>query len=168
MRKLLLIPALFVVASAAVLLAQTAAPAGKLDTQWKCAPPNPIHALPVPDAANHSYVIQQGKCTAAKGEVAGIKEKEGSSTEFMEGTGDNGKGHGIFVATYANGDKITYTYTFTGVSKNNMLVSGGNKWTMGGGTGKFKGITGSGTCTAKGTGDGGGVYDCIGTYTMGK
>ena len=92
-RKLLLIPALFVVASATVLLAQTTAP-GKVDVQWKCAAPNPVHALPVGDKADHAYVIQQVKCTAAKGEIGGVKNNEGSDTEFAAATGTNGKGHG--------------------------------------------------------------------------
>jgi hypothetical protein len=166
-RKLLLIPAFVVVASVAGVLAQTPA-AGKLDTQWKCSAPNPMNALPIGDVPDHAYVIEQTKCTAAKGEIAGVKQKEGAATEFMEAKGDNGSGHGIFIETFASGDKITYTYTFTGVSKNHMLVSGSNKWTMTEGTGKFKGIKGSGTCAAKGNPDGSGVYDCMGTYTVGK
>ena len=167
MRKRLLIPALFVVASATVLLAQTTAP-GKVDVQWKCAAPNPVHALPVGDKADHAYVIQQFKCTAAKGEIGGVKNNEGSGTEFDEATGTNGKGHGIFVETLANGDKITYSYTSVGVSSNNMLQSGSNKWTATSGTGKFKGITASGTCTAKGAADGSALFDCMGTYTLAK
>ena len=167
MRKLLLTAALCVLVPATLLRAQAPA-AGKVDTQWKCAAPNPVHALPVGDVADHAYAVQQGKCTAAKGEVAGVKEKDGASTEFVESTGNNGKGHGIFVATLASGDKIMYSYTFTGVSANNIPVSGSNKWTMTGGTGKFKGITGSGTCAGKGNSDGSAVYDCAGTYTMAK
>jgi hypothetical protein len=166
-RKLLLIPAFVVVASVVGVLAQTPA-AGKVDTQWKCTPPNPMNAIPIGDAPDHAYVIQQSKCTAAKGEIAGVKNKDGVATEFMEGKGDTGSGHGIFIETFASGDKITYTYTFSGVSKNHMLVSGSDKWTMTEGTGKFKGIKGSGTCAAKGNPDGSGVYDCMGTYTVGK
>lgn len=171
MRKLFLIPALCVFASAVVVFAQTAAPAaatGKVDVQWKCAAPNPVHALPVPDKADHAFVVQQVKCTAAKGEVAGVKQKEGLGTEFAEATGNNSTGRGIFVETLVNGDKITYSYTFTGVASNNMMQSGSNKWTATSGTGKFKGIKGSGTCKAKGNGDGSGVFDCTGTYTMAK
>jgi hypothetical protein len=167
MRMLIGVAALGVLASAGMLHAQTAG-AAKLDTQWKCGAPSPMHALPVGDTADHAYVVQQVKCTATKGEIAGVKEKEGASTEFAEAMGNNGKGHGVFVSTLANGDKITYGYTFTGVSSNKVFQSGSNKWTMTGGTGTFKGITGSGTCSAKGGSDGSAVFDCVGTYTIAK
>ena len=36
--------------------------------------------------------------------------------EFFEGMGTNAKGHGIFVETLANGDKVYLNYTFTGTS----------------------------------------------------
>jgi hypothetical protein len=170
MRKLLWTAALAVLAMVGMvsMLDAQAGVAGKVDTQWKCTAPNPMHALPVGDAPDHAYVVEQSKCTAAKGEVGGVKEKDGVGTEFAEVTGNTAKGHGIFVATLASGDKIVYSYTFTGVSKDNKFVSGSNKWTMTSGTGKFKGVTGSGTCTAKGAGDGSGTYDCVGTYTMPK
>lgn len=167
MRKFLWISALCVLVSAALIHAQTAG-AGKVDSQWKCAAPTAMHALPVGDAPDHAYVVQQGTCTAAKGEIAGVKEKDGTSTEFMEATGNDGKGHGIFVETLTSGDKIMYSYTFTGVSANKVFQSGSNKWTITGGTGKLKGLTGSGTCKGKGNSDGSAVYDCVGTYTAAK
>ncbi|HYN07231.1 MAG TPA: hypothetical protein VES67_07555 [Vicinamibacterales bacterium] len=166
MRKSIWMAGLAALVSIGVLHAQTAA--GKVDVQWKCAAPSPVHAVPVGDVADHAYIVQQVKCTAAKGELAGVKEKDGTGTEFVEATGNNGKGHGIFVATLANGDKVNYTYTFTGVSSNSKLQTGTNKWAATSGSGKFKGITASGTCTAKGAADGGAVFDCVGTYTIPK
>jgi hypothetical protein len=165
MRKLSSMIVFGVLISAGLIQAQSPG-TSKADTQWKCAVPTPVHALPVGDAAGHAYVIQQVKCTAAKGEIGGVKEKEGTATEFVEATGNNSKGHGIFVSTLANGDKVTYTYTLSGTSKDEKLVSGSNKWTVTSGMGKFKGLTGSGTCTAKGAADGTAVFDCTGTYTM--
>ena len=165
MRTLLGVPALCVLVAAAMPQAQTAG-SGKVDSQWKCAAPSPVHALPVGDAAGHAYVVQQAKCTATKGEIAGVKEKDGTSTEFMEASGNEAKGHGIFVETLANGDTITISYTFTGMSSNDVLESGSNKWTVAGGTGKLKGMKGSGTCSGKGAGDGSAVFDCTGTYTL--
>lgn len=139
---------------------------GKLQVQWKCAPPNPVNMLPVGDTPDHAYVIEQVKCTAANGEIAGVKEKDAMGTEFVDGTGNTSKGHGVFVETLANGDKIVYSYDFTGVSKDNKFVSGSNTWKATSGIGKFKGITGSGTCTAKGNPDGSSVFDCTGTYSI--
>jgi hypothetical protein len=167
MRKTLFILAACGFVSPSVLFAQNpAAAAGKVDVQWKCAAPNPVNALPVPDKADHAFVVEQIKCTAAKGEVAGVKQQEGAGTEFAEATGNNSKGHGIFVETLANGDKITYSYTFTGLASNKVMQSGSNKWMATSGTGKFKRIKASGTCTAKGAADGTVVFDCMGRYTI--
>jgi hypothetical protein len=161
------IAACCIVVAVGALGAQTAS-ADKVDVQWKCAAPDPVHALPVGAAADHLFVIQQIKCTATRGEIAGVKNKNGAGTEFAEATGSNSKGQGIFVETLANGDTITYAYTFTGLSKDKMLESGRNEWKATSGTGKFKGITASGTCTAKGASDGSAVFDCMGTYTLPK
>jgi len=170
MRQWFLIPVACFAASVSVVLAQGAASAaatGKVDVQWKCTPPNPMNAVPVPDSADHAYIVESFNCTATKGEIGGVKQKSGTATDFMEATGNNAKGHGVFVETLANGDKITYTYTATGVSANKAMQSGTDKWTAASGTGKFKGIKASGTCTAKGAADGSVTFDCTGTYTMG-
>ena len=162
MRKLVLLVCL-VCLGATLALAQ-----GKTATEWKCGKPAMQHGLEVGDQPNHSYTIYQIKCTATKGEIAGVKEKEGTGTEFAEVTGDKASGHGIYVETMANGDKIHFTYQFTGTSKNGVMQSGSNKWQATEGTGKFKGIKASGTCTAKGNPDGSSAFSCSGTYSLPK
>ena len=73
---------------------------------------------------------------------------------------------GTFGETLSNGDKGYYSYTFTGTSKDKVMTSGSNKWTLTGGTGMLKGTIASGTCTAKGSADGSAEFDCSGTYTL--
>ena len=105
MRQWFLIPVACFAASVSVVLAQGAAPAaatGKVDVQWKCTPPNPMNAVPVPDSADHAYIVESFNCTATKGEIGGVKQKSGTATDFMEATGNNAKGHGVFVETLAN------------------------------------------------------------------
>jgi hypothetical protein len=164
MRKLVLM----VVALLAVASVSSAQTSGKVSTVWKCAAPSPAHVLPPGDAPDHVYVLQQTKCTATSGEIAGMKQKEGVPTEFVEGTGSSAKGHGVFVETMANGDKIFYSYDFTGTSKNKVFETGTNKWTVTNGTGQFKGMKGTGTCQAKGNADGTAEFTCTGTYTLAK
>ena len=162
---------LFVLAATCLAVPTTLAQApasGKTASSWTCAAPSPVNALPVGDEPNHMYVVEQVKCTATKGEIAGVKEKDGASTEFVEVTGDTSKGQGVFVETLANGDKAFVSYTFTGTSKNKLMVSGSNKWTFTGGTGMLKGIKGNGACTAKGNADGTANFECSGSYTLGK
>jgi len=168
MRRLAFILVAFAL-GVAVAQAQTGAPmTGKTASSWLCTAPNPAHAIPVGDEPNHAFVVEQGKCKATKGEIGGIKEVDGTFTEFAEAMGDNVKGHGIFVESLANGDKLTITYEFTGTSKNNIPVSGSNKWTIKSGTGKFAGAKGGGTCKGKGNPDGSSNYECTGSYTLAK
>jgi len=155
---------LAVISVGSVSFAQT----NKISTVWKCAAPNPANALPVGDAPDHAYVVEQTKCTTTSGEVGGVKQKEGMATEFADAMGANSKGHGVFVETLANGDKIFYNYEFTGTSKDNKFDTGANKFTIASGTGQFKSIKGSGSCRAKGSPDGTAEFTCTGTYTMAK
>ncbi len=144
----------------------TLAAQSPMKVTWNCAKPDPVHQLPVTDQPNHAYLIEQVHCTTTAGEIGGVKEKEGAAVEFVEAIGNNSRGHGVFVETMANGDKITYTYTLSGTMANNMMQSGSNSWTAVSGTGKFQGITAKGTCTAKGKPDGSGDFACSGTYTL--
>ena len=64
MRRLVLTVALLSLAS--VSYAQTS---GKIATVWKCAGYIPMNPLPVGDAADHIYGVQQTKCTAVSGEL---------------------------------------------------------------------------------------------------
>ena len=162
MRKSVLLLGL-VYLSATVALAQ-----GKVENGWACGKPAMANSIEAGDQPNHAYAIDQIKCTSTKGEIAGVKEKEGASTEFAEITGNSSKGHGIFVETMANGDKITFTIQPTVTIKDGQMQSGSDKWQATGGTGKFKGIKGSGTCKGTGSADGSSNWTCSGTYTLPK
>ena len=93
MRKLVLI-VVALLSLASVSYAQTS---GKISTVWKCAAGTPMTPLPVGDAPDHIYGVQQLKCTAVSGELAGMKQTSGVPTEFVDATGASSKGHGIFV-----------------------------------------------------------------------
>ena len=148
---------------ATVVLAQ-----GKVENGWACGKPAMTNSIEVGDQPNHAYAIDQIKCTSTKGEIAGVKEKEGTGTEFAEVTGNSSKGHGVFVETMVNGDKIYFTYQTTATIKNGQMQSGSDKWQATGGTGKFKTIKASGTCTGTGNADGSTTWACTGTYSLPK
>ena len=74
--------------------------------------------------------------------------------------------HGRFNATMDNGDKVYYTYEGSG--SNDIAKSVTNKWKILSGTGKHKGIKGSGTCSGTRKADGSSDWACTGTYSMGK
>jgi hypothetical protein len=137
----------------------------KSNVQWRCDKPAVQHTIDVGDKPGHAYAIDQINCTAIKGEIAGVKMKSGTGTEFLDIKGDKTTGHGEFVENMENGDKNYYKYEFIGTSKNGAFQSGSNKWSMTEGGGKMTGGKASGTCTGKGNTDGSTSFDCAGTYT---
>jgi hypothetical protein len=162
MRKLLFVVC-SVCLSACVAMAQ-----GKVDSQWKCDKPAPVHSLEVGDQPDHTYTISQFKCTAVKGEIAGSKEKDGAGTQFDDVKGNTSRYHGVFIDTLANGDKINVHYEGTATLEKGQVQSTSDTWTIMSGTGKLKGVKGKGTCKGKGSPDGSTTFDCTGTYTVGK
>jgi hypothetical protein len=156
--------ALFVV-GLLCLSAAIAAAQGKVSSSSSCPGSASGQSYEVGDQPNHWYGLAQFKCTATSGEVSGVKDKEGTGTEFHEVTGDKSSGHGIFVATMANGDHVHYAYTSSVNLTKGMMTTGSNKFEITGGTGKFKAIKGKGGCTGKGNADGSSTWTCTGTYT---
>ena len=69
----------------------------KSNVQWKCDKPTVQHNIDVGDKPGHAYAIDQINCTAIKGEIAGVKMKSGTGTEFLDVKGDKTTGHGEFV-----------------------------------------------------------------------
>jgi hypothetical protein len=148
------------------LSACTAWAQGKVDSQWNCSKATDGHSINVGDKEGHVYAITQSSCTATKGELEGIKEKDATSTEFDEIDGNKVKSHGVFVETLPNGDKIYVGFQSTGTMENGQLQSVTDVWTMTGGTGKFKRTKGKGSCKGKGSPDGSTTLNCSGEYTM--
>lgn len=148
-----------------LMLGSAAMAQGKIDTKWHCEKATTENKLDVGDMPDHSYSIAQGTC-AASSSNKGFEEKTGQYTEFREGWKATMSLHGRFNATMDNGDMLHYTYTSSGSTDITKPIS--NKWQIVSGTGKHKGIKGSGTCTGKANADGSNDLECKGTYTMGK
>ena len=165
MRKLL-----FVVFSL-LLLASAAMAQGKVDTKWHCSKPATEHKVNVGDQPDHTYSIIQGTCNATASGT-GFAEKTGDYTEFDETWKASMTGHGRFNVTMDNAqarslnDKVYYTYETS--APTDITKPASNKWKILSGTGKEKGIKGSGTCSGKNNADGSSDWQCTGTYSMGK
>ena len=139
----------------------SAAMAQKVDSKWHCAVPTANHKLDVGDEPDHSYVLGQGSCTAT---ASNLGEKSGAYTEFQEVWKASFTNHGRFNTTMDNGDMAYYTYEGSGPTDITKPVS--NKWKILSGTGKHKGIKGSGTCSGTRHEDGSSDWACTGTYSM--
>jgi hypothetical protein len=159
MHKFLLV-ALTLLASGSIAMAQ-----GKIDTKWHCSKAAAEHQLDVGDAPDHIYWIGQGTCdsTSSSGD---LKEKSGAYTEFHDAWKASFKFHGYYNATTDNGDKVYYTYE--GSASTDIAKPAANKWKIVGGTGKNKGIKGSGSCAGKVNADGSADWECTGTSSMGR
>jgi hypothetical protein len=136
----------------------------KVDTKWHCDKPTATQKLDVGDVPGHSYVIAQGSCTATPGDS--LAEKSGAFTEFQELWKASFTNHGRFNVTTDNGDMAYYTYEGSGPT--DIAKPATNKWKIHSGTGKNKGISGTGGCTGTRNDDGSSDWACTGTYSMGK
>lgn len=151
-----------VVSAAASVSAQT-----KFTMSGTCGKPDVQQSAPAADAPDHVMTLAQGKCvpvTAA--EFGGSPSKEAAFAEHGEVTGTSGKVTGTYVDTLANGEKVYYRYHGTSVLKDGKLQSMQNTWEIVGSSPGLKGIKGQGTCSGKGTPDGGLGFDCTGEYTL--
>lgn len=155
----------------AVLLVFVVAASGRAQTKMSgsgvCAKPDVEHTLAVPDSPGQSYAISQGKCTWSKPwEIEGQPTKGGMTTVFVHTSGNTVRQSEVYVDTLANGDKVFYSYNQTATLKNNVPQPTKGKWTITSGTGKAKGIKGSGTCSVTPAADGSAAFECEGEYTM--
>jgi hypothetical protein len=157
--RLLCASALFILV-VAVTPAQTT-----VSLSGKCGKADVLQSIPAGDKDGHLFMLQQGKCVSM-GEVGGAKSKEGMFSEHNEATGTHLKGWGVYVETFDSGDKIFYSYQSNGTTKDGAFAGGVNKYQVTGGTGKMKGIKGSGTCKTTANAAGGIDYTCTGEYTM--
>jgi len=138
---------------------------GKIDTKWHCPKESVSHKLDVGDIPDHSYAILQGTCTATASD-SGFAEKSDVWTEFQEIWKASMNFHGRVNVTMDNGDKVFYT--FEGSASTDISKPVSMKFKILSGTGKYKGIKGSGTCSGKFNADGSLDHECTGTYSIGK
>ncbi len=150
------------VAVCLLVLGAAAMAQGKIDTKWHCSKPTSNPMLEVGDVPGHQYALGQGTCTATSGSSG---EKSGMYTEFDDVWKASHTGHGRFNVTMDNGDMVYYTYETSGSADIKKPLS--NKWKIASGTGKHKGIKGSGSCAGKQLEDGGSDWVCTGTTERG-
>jgi hypothetical protein len=137
----------------------------KTSLSGKCGKADVQQSIPAGDQAGHAFTLAQGKCSAA-GKVGGAAGKQGAFSEHADVTATHMKNSGVFVETFDGGDTVIYNYQGTGTMKDGAFQAGTNKYQIAGGTGKMKGIKGSGSCKLTGNPDGGLDYSCTSEYTL--
>lgn len=145
----------------------SAAGQNKYSATAQCAKPTVEHKLEIGDRPGHAFSASQGKCTyTTPATFAGVQAKEGSWTGIAEVVGNMSTYRGVNIDVMSNSDKIFGRYEGSDTSKNGKLVSAEEKWTLAGGTGKFKDLKGTGTCKGKGNPDGSSTWECSGDYQL--
>ena len=138
-------------------LATTTSAQAKNSFSGKCDNPDVAQSIPAGDADGHTFSLASAKCTAT-GDVNGVAAKDGVYAEHQDVTAKQVKAWGVYVESFENGNKIFYNYQSVLPDK---AAPGRNKYQITGGTGKMKGIKGSGTCKLDA-----GNYACTGEYTI--
>jgi hypothetical protein len=138
----------------------------KTTMSGKCAKADVQQSIPAGDQQGHAFTLAQGKCTVT-GDVAGAAGKDGAYSEHGDITATHMKNWGVYTVTFDNGDKIYYNYQGMGTMKGSAFQGGTNKYQIASGTGKMKGLKGSGSCKLTGNSDGTLDYSCTGEYTSG-
>ncbi len=158
----------FFVALLVLLLPTLAGAQTKISGTVKCK----IHTqstAEVGDRPNHSFALSQGTCPWVKPwEIEGIQSKEGSFTELVEISGNSSQARGYYLDTMANGDKVHYRHENTVTWAGGVPQSGETTLRIIGGTGKFIGIKGHGTCKGKAGEDGSLIWQCEVEYELPK
>jgi hypothetical protein len=150
-----------------VLVAVSLSAATKTSGTATCKP-DPASPAPVAvsDMPNHALAIGKAQCTWTGFSVAGQAYKDGVSTSMTEILGDVSASNGYHVATTAAGDTATAKFSGKGTLKDGKNVTDGGTWSFSSGTGKLKGITGTGTYKGTPSADGGMTYQVEGEYSL--
>lgn len=121
----------------------------------------------IPDAAGHMVALTKGNCTwPTPLEIKGVKTTTAVDVAVAEMHGSSATGHGYNVSSMANGDKATVSYQGTVHTNKDGSATFKGTWRWTSGTGKFKGISGSGTYKGSQSADGVGLADIEGDYTI--
>ncbi|MGD1107669.1 MAG: hypothetical protein ABR865_11545 [Terracidiphilus sp.] len=135
----------------------------RVDTRWSCQKPSVFHSVAVGDAPNHNFTIIQGECKSTAS-AAEFPEDGTDYTEFQEMLNTSVKVRGRMNVTMKNGDRVYYSYE--GSFSTDIAKPFSQRWRLEGGTGRYKSIKGTGTCSGLVHADGTGDMECIGTFSI--
>jgi hypothetical protein len=140
----------------------------KISGKASCAKPETSYSVDVPDRPGHTLMLQKSTCKwTAPMEIEGAHSQEGTDAFSTDAMGTTITERGYHTSTMDSGDKFTVRYqgTITASKDGSAVIDG--KWTFLSGTGKLKGIKGSGTYKGTGASDGSGNIDVEGEYALG-
>jgi len=151
----------------ALLAAVSASGQTKISGTIKCNNPEPRYNIEVGDRPGHAMVLEKQTCTWPEPLTLGSdKTKDGSSVATVDVTATRASGSGTHVDTTEGGDKLFVAYRYTVPLKDGKPGDAHGTWSYTGGTGKLKGIKGSGTFKTTFGDDGTSTTQVEGEYTL--
>jgi hypothetical protein len=151
----------------ALLAAASASGQTKINGTLKCDKPEPRYSIEVGDRPGHAMVLEKEACTWTEALTIGSdKAKDGQSVASVDATAARASGSGIHVTTMESGDKSFSSYRYTTTLKDGKAGEAHGTWSYTGGTGKLKGIKGSGTFKTTFGEDGSTTTQVEGEYTL--
>ena len=160
MRKTILVPALLC-GMTVIAGAQT-----KIKGKLTCSKPN-VNEMAGEGA--QMIMFQKTNCSwATPFMIDGSKPGRTMNASIGEMMGSMGKGHGYSTSVMDNGDSTFVRFEGTMQTKKDGSGSNKGTWRYVRGTGKFKGISGSGTYKGEASADGSSWADVNGHYSLGK
>ena len=160
MRKLILVPALLC-GIAITVGAQT-----KITGKLTCAKPSVREAG---GEGAQMITFTKADCTwATPFTIGGSKAGRTVDASIGDVTGSTGRAHGYSTSVFDNGDSTFARFEGTLQRKKDGSSTDKGTWRYVRGTGKFTGISGSGTFKGEGAADGSSWADVSGHYSLGK
>ena len=160
MRKVILVPALLC-GLAVIAGAQT-----KITGKLTCAKPSVSETA---GAGAQMITFQRANCSwSTPITIDGSKPGRTVNASIGDMTGSNGRAHGYSTSVMDNGDSTFVRYEGTSQMKKDGSGTAKGTWRYVRGTGKFSGISGSGTYKGETAADGSGWADVTGHYSLGK
>jgi hypothetical protein len=160
MRKIILVPALLCG------IAITAGAQTKIAGKLTCSKPS---AREGGGDGTQMITFQRANCNwTTPFTIDGSKPGRTVDTSIGDMTGSAGRFHGYSTSVMDNGDTTIVRYEGTTQAKKDGSGTDKGTWRYVRGTGKFKGISGSGTFKGEAAADGSSAADITGHYSLGK
>jgi hypothetical protein len=158
---------IMMVAGLAFLLVSAAGAQTKFTGSLQCSKPDPNYTIEVGDKPGHTLMLEKDACKWAPGtEIGGLKIVDDIGVGTGEAWATKVTTSGSRVATMDNGDKMYVSVHDSSPVKGGMPTAINGTFTISGGTGKLKGISGKGTYKVTPAADGTASVTVEGEYTI--
>jgi hypothetical protein len=154
------------VAGLAFMLAAAVGAQTKFSGTVQCAKPDPNYTVEVGDRPGHNFNLNKGSCKWVDTQINGMKITDDTGAETGEATATKVTTSGVRVVTMENGDKFFATVRDSSPVKDGKPTDIKGTFSITGGTGKLKGITGHGTYKVTPAADGTASVTVEGEYTV--